>query len=93
MNKKPIRHRSAKMEKLYATKRRNIVRKLLADRTICQRCLADRSQDVHELKSRARGGKIDDLENLVCLCRKCHQFVTENPKIAHEQGWAKQSWE
>jgi 5-methylcytosine-specific restriction endonuclease McrA len=93
MNRKPIRPRSAKMEQLYATKRRNLVRKLLADRPLCQRCLSDRSQDVHELKSRARGGSITDEENLVCLCRNCHRFVTENPKLAHEQGWLKQSWE
>lgn len=56
-----MRQRSEKMEKLYRTKRRNIVRKLLSERPICQRCLSDRSQDVHELKSRARGGSITDL--------------------------------
>ena len=94
MNRKPIRARSAKMEQLYATKRRNLVRKLLSERPVCQRCLSDRSHDIHELKSRARGGKfVDDLENLVALCRPCHTWVTQNPKEAHEQGWLKQSWE
>ena len=88
-----IRPRSAKMEKLYNTKRRNIVRKLLADRPVCQRCMADRSQDIHELKSRARGGSITDIENLVALCRNCHSWVTQNPKEAHDQGWLLQSWE
>lgn len=93
MNRKPVRPRSKKMETLYATKRRNLVKRLLAERPICQRCLSDRSQDIHELKSRARGGSITEIENLVALCRKCHQFVTENPKIAKEQGWLKNSWE
>jgi hypothetical protein len=55
------------MEQLYATKRRNLVRKLLADRPVCQRCLSDRSQDIHELKSRARGGSITELDNLVAF--------------------------
>lgn len=88
-----IRPRSKKMEMLYATKRRNIVKKLLNERPVCQRCLSDRSQDVHELKSRARGGSITDLDNLVALCRSCHNWVTQNPKEAKEQGWLKNSWE
>jgi 5-methylcytosine-specific restriction endonuclease McrA len=90
---KPIRHRSDKMEKIYRTRRRNLVAKLLADRPICQRCFNDRSQDIHELKSRARGGSITDVDNLVALCRNCHTWVTTNPKEAHEQGWLKNSWE
>jgi 5-methylcytosine-specific restriction endonuclease McrA len=81
------------MEQLYATKRRNLVRKLLADRPVCQRCLSDRSHDIHELKSRARGGSITDVENLVALCRNCHIWVTSHPAEAAAQGWLKQSWE
>jgi 5-methylcytosine-specific restriction endonuclease McrA len=90
---KPIKHRSAKTEKIYRTRRRNLVAKLLAERPICQRCANERSQDIHELKSRARGGSITDIENLVALCRNCHRWVTENPKQALEQGWLKSSWE
>lgn len=81
------------MEKLYNTKRRNLVRKLLLERPVCQRCLSDRSQDIHEVKSRARGGSITDEENLVALCRACHVWVTQNPKEAKEQGWLKNSWD
>ena len=88
-----MKPRSEKMEKLYRTKRRNLVRKLLWERPICQRCLSDRSQDVHELKSRARGGSITDLENLVTLCRACHTWVTTHPAEATAQGWLKHSWE
>jgi 5-methylcytosine-specific restriction endonuclease McrA len=88
-----IRPRSKKTEQVYATKRRNLVRKLLSERPICQRCLADRSQDIHELKSRARGGSITDVDNLVALCRLCHIWVTQNPQLAKEQGWLKSSWE
>lgn len=44
--------------------------------------------DAHELKSRAQGGSIVDLENIVLLCRPDHTWVTENPREAAEQGWA-----
>ena len=88
-----MKHRSDKMEKLYRTKRRNIVRKLLLERPICQRCLSDRSHDVHELKTRARGGSITDIENLVTLCRNCHTWVTTHPAEATAQGWLKHSWD
>jgi len=81
------------MEKVYSTKRRNIVRKLLTDRPVCQRCMADRSQDIHELKPRSRGGSITNIENLVALCRDCHIFVTQNPALAKEQGWLLNSWD
>lgn len=81
------------MEKIYRTRRRNLVAKLLLDRPLCQRCLRDRSQDIHEVKSRARGGSITDIDNLVALCRPCHIWVTNNPKEAKEQGWLKNSWD
>ena len=88
-----MRQRSAKTEKIYRTKRRNLVRSLLSERPVCQRCNADRSQDIHEKKSRARGGSITDPENLVALCRSCHIWVTEHPEEAHAQGWLLWSWE
>lgn len=93
MANKPIRQRSAKMEKIYRTRRRNLVIKLLAERPTCQKCSNDRSQDIHEIKSRARGGSITDEDNLVALCRNCHNWVTQNPALAKEQGWLKSSWD
>jgi hypothetical protein len=47
---------------------------------------------VHELKSRARGGSILDEDNLAALCRECHDFVTQHPAQALEEGWARSSW-
>lgn len=88
-----IRPRSKKTEKLYATQRRALVAKLLADRPICQRCHRASSQDIHELKSRARGGSIVDIENLVAICRECHTWITSHPKEAKESGWLKSSWD
>jgi 5-methylcytosine-specific restriction endonuclease McrA len=88
-----IRHRSKKMESLYATQRRKIVADLLGDNPLCQRCISAYASDVHELKTRARGGSITDLNNLVVLCRGCHTWITQNPKLALEQGWLKNSWD
>lgn len=81
------------MERIYAEDRRRIVRDLLATYPVCVRCWRQRSVDVHEVKSRGRGGSITDLSNLVCLCRTCHDFVTQNPDQAHKEGWSKHSWE
>jgi 5-methylcytosine-specific restriction endonuclease McrA len=88
-----IRPRSKKMESIYATQRRKIVADLLGSQPLCQRCQREYASDVHELKSRARGGSITDLENLVVLCRVCHTWITQNPKLALEQGWLKNSWD
>ena len=88
-----IRSRSKKMAKIYAEQRVPLVKKLLDERTLCQRCQQKRSQDVHEIKSRARGGSILDERNLACLCRPCHNWVTSHPQEAHDEGWLKWSWE
>ena len=88
-----MRHRSKRMERIYEEDRRRIVRDLLATYPVCVRCWRNPSTDVHELKSRARGGSITDLSNLVCLCRVCHDWVTQHPKEATEQGWLRNSWE
>jgi len=93
MKRTPIRFRSVKMEKLYATQRRALVQKLIEERPFCQRCKRANSQDIHELKSRARGGSITEIDNLVALCRPCHTWITEHPKEAAQQGWLKHSWE
>lgn len=81
------------MEKLYATERRALVQRLLTERPICQRCRKQVSQDIHELKSRARGGSITDIENLVAICRECHRWITDNPQSAAQTGWLKHSWD
>lgn len=87
-----LRQRSRKTEAAYR-KRRPLVAQLLEDRPLCERCMTERSSEVHEIKSRARGGSILDLDNLSCLCHWCHRWVTENPREAHVEGWLKQSWE
>lgn len=93
MSNRFIAPRSKKMEKLYATERRKLVAELLKGDPLCERCARTYATDVHEIKTRARGGSIIDRENLAVLCRFCHSWVTQNPKEAKEQGWLKNSWD
>lgn len=83
--------RSAKMAKAYAGSagvegRRALVARLLAERPRCQAalpavCTGD-SVDVHELLARSAGGSILDVDNLVCVCRRCHTWIGDHPKEA-----------
>lgn len=55
----------------------------------------DRSQlDVHEIIPRSawKDGWLVP-ENCVCLCRRHHEFVTDNPDLAHSIGLHGYSWE
>lgn len=88
-----LRRRSSKRQRLYDRERIPLVRALLEQHPVCQRCWAQRSVDVHELKSRARGGSITDESNLVCLCRACHDLVTRSPMQARNKGWSRNSWD
>lgn len=40
--------------------------------------------DVHEPHTRARGGSITDPDNMVAVCRSCHDWIHSNPKKATE---------
>lgn len=88
-----MRHRSRKTAHTYRTQRVALVSALLEARPICQRCHAARSTDIHEMKTRARGGSILDESNLAALCHTCHAWITEHPAAAHEEGWLKHSWD
>ena len=87
-----MRARSKKMQAAYRL-RRELVAGMLAERPICERCGTARSTDIHEIKSRGRGGSILDETNCAALCRTCHDFVTTHPAQAHLEGWSKNSWE
>jgi 5-methylcytosine-specific restriction protein A len=72
--------------------RRPLVAAILEERPVCERCHAARSEDVHELLSRARGGSILDESNLAALCRKCHSWITTHPTEATAEGWLRSRW-
>lgn len=42
--------------------------------------------DMHEVLTRARGGDPTDPDNILCLCRRCHQWVTEHETDAKALG-------
>jgi len=88
MRRTPLRARSKKRAREYREVRVPLVKALLAEHPICQRCGAAPTDDVHELLSRARGGSITDPANLACLCRGCHSLITQNPALAEAEGWA-----
>lgn len=88
-----LRHRSKRMAEIYRTQRIPVVLEVLDDHPVCQRCDLRDSVDVHEVKTRARGGSIVDKANLVALCRYCHDFLTTHPAQAAAEGLMKNSWE
>ncbi len=92
----PINRQSAKRKKAYAGKdgRRAFVKRVLAERPVCQMCKVNRSVDVHEKISRSAIGAIvpgekADLQGQVffVLCREDHDFIHLNPKWAKEEGF------
>lgn len=88
-----MRYRSKKTAKLYREQRIPLVKMMLDGFVYCKRCEAAQATEVHELKSRARGGSITDPDNCVPLCHECHRWITEHPKQALEDGWLKNSWD
>lgn len=40
----------------------------------------------HEILTRGRGGDPTDKENILCLCRECHAYITVNPEWAEAAG-------
>lgn len=50
------------------------------------------ADDVHEIRTRARGGSITDPANLAPLCRACHDETTNEAPWAYSQGLLVHSW-
>ena len=68
-------------------KRRRIIERMKADGPVlCQRC-GQRADDLHELRSRARGGSVSDPENCVPVCRTCHDWIGTHSIQATAEGW------
>jgi 5-methylcytosine-specific restriction endonuclease McrA len=87
-----MRARSKKMANKYI-QRRILVRYMLETYPMCQRCHVKASEEVHEVKSRARGGSILEVENCRAVCHNCHFWITTNPAEALKTGWLKNSWD
>jgi 5-methylcytosine-specific restriction endonuclease McrA len=82
-----IRRVSAKRAK-ENWQRRKIVDAVWIERPVCARPGCGQwADDVHEPLTRARGGSITDRDNMVPLCRGCHDEITFRPEKS-ELGWA-----
>jgi hypothetical protein len=79
------------MTQVYVERRR-LVARVLGERPLCERCHFAVSTEIHEVKSRARGGSILDEANCRALCHVCHQFITEHPRQAEAEGFSVASW-
>ena len=54
-----------------------------------------RATDLHEVKTRARGGSITDQSNAISVCRSCHCTITRlsgKSQWAIRHGWVAASW-
>jgi 5-methylcytosine-specific restriction endonuclease McrA len=98
-----MRYRSKKKEAEYRL-RRPLVARLLEERPLCEACpkfaehdqkqlyTRNRSQDIHEIVRRSQGGSILDENNLMAVCRNCHNRIGSHPALAFELGLAKHGW-
>lgn len=98
-----MRYRSAKKEAEYK-KRRPLVQKILSERPMCEACkilavyeskvtyVHKPSVDAHEIMPRSAGGSILDENNILALCRDCHNWVTTHPLEAQNMGLSLPSW-
>lgn len=90
----PINQVSKKRRKVLA-ERRQFVIDTLARHPRCEagprvqdrahRCQGTPS-DVHEIQTRARGGSIVDPDNVVAVCRACHDWIHSHPAQATTLG-------
>lgn len=85
--------------------RRKFVAEILADRPGCEACgvfarhdgkavyVQLPARDVHELIRRSQGGDILDGENVLAVCRPCHDRIGRYPQLAFDLGLARHGWE
>lgn len=88
-----LRPRSRKAEAAYRVRRPML--KALADmHPYCVRPGCNRyADDGHEPLTRARGGSITDPDNVVLLCRPCHDELGTEPAWAYDLGLLRHSWD
>jgi 5-methylcytosine-specific restriction endonuclease McrA len=83
----PLRQRSRETERIYREVRVPLVKELLETHPVCQRCGQNRSNQVHEVLTRARGGSITDRENCRAVCSDCHIWIHLHPVQSEREGW------
>lgn len=63
----------------------------LRDRDTCQRCRSNCGPSARDHRQNRQPGNTV-ASNLQVLGLRCHQWKTEHPKAALEEGWAVPSW-
>lgn len=84
LNKKSKKRRGEEVE--YSKLRR----KFLEDHSLCQARLhvcTKRSTDVHHKQGRL-GSLFLDVTKWLAVCRACHTWIENNPKLAIEKGFS-----
>lgn len=102
----PIKARSARRAELYRTERVPMIKEAMDRGQLCQVCqlIAEvdmaqaakcrlRAQDLHERKTRGRGGSLTKAANLLWACRPGHDWITTHPLEAREVGLVLNSWD
>jgi len=93
----PIKQQSAK-KKAENNTRRELLRALVDERgEMCQakvdNVCTGVAVDAHEVLTRARGGSAVDPENILLVCRACHEWIGAHPKQAKLRGLLRSSWD
>lgn len=56
------------------------------------KCQGARTDHIHEPLTRARGGRTDDIENMLAVCWACHRWIHDNPREATERGFLRSAY-
>lgn len=81
LNRESEKHRAYRIELMEATPK--VIKRA---RGICEVCGHERVEVIHHRLRRSQGGT-NDLENLLGLCRGCHDDIHAHPAWALEHGY------
>ena len=79
----PVSRKRAKQNR----QRTKVLAQMREEDPMCARCRVRPWTDGNELLRRSAGGSITDRENIVGLCRPCHEEIGRHPAQAITDGW------
>lgn len=80
-------NRESPKRKAENRERRRVLAEMRKEDPLCARCRVVPWTDGHELLRRSAGGSITDRNNIVGLCRPCHEHIGAHPAEAIRDGW------
>lgn len=86
MKRSPLRRVSPKRAK--QLRAYTAIRKSLINGVACKVCHKSPAVDIHHIAGR-RGEMLNELINLLPVCRTCHDFIHRHPAKAREAGFLK----